>query len=96
MTLLLFIYTDSKVIIEWEKCCYDLQVLQLKHWFKRAKYLISSFQQISLSHFSRRFNMEANQLSKQVVLQKEGYMHYQEVLEGSIINEGMEDICPSL
>ena len=87
-----YIYGDSKVVIEWEKGSYNLQLLQLKHWRMRVKFFISSFQQISLSHTSRGFNMEADQLSKCIILQEEVFMHYHEFAKGSIISYKMKII----
>ena len=36
--------------------------------------------------------MEANQLSKQAILEKEGYRHFHEEMEGSIISEGVQEL----
>ena len=53
--------------------------------------LIIFFMNISFSHVSSYFNMEADELSKKVVSLKEGLLCFKEELEGKIICRGMED-----
>ena len=51
-------------IMEWEKCSYHLQTIQLLHQINRAKILIDHFRHTTFSHIYRELNTEADGLSK--------------------------------
>ena len=82
------IYGDSKIIIEWAKGNYNLQVIHLKSWCRRTTLLINFFNQISFMHISRIFNREADRLSKLAVNCNFGTLYFQEVQEDKISMEG--------
>ena len=81
-------YGDSKIIIKWSKGRFNLQVFLLRHWCIIVQNLFVSFNQISLTHISIIFNSEADLPSKLAVFCDEGIMHFQSILEGSIVHEG--------
>ena len=80
-----YIFSDSKVIIEWIKGNYSLQVMQLKHWCLRVKSLLSFITQISFWRVSKIFNFKVDILSKKVVNLKEGHLLFHQTMEGQIV-----------
>jgi hypothetical protein len=67
---------DSRVIIDWLNDRGQLQASTIEGWKIRTKDLIKKFQAISFHHIYREFNKEADQLSKQALLEYEGKITY--------------------
>ena len=74
---------DSKVIIEWERKKYHLQVNQLYGWSTRTTELISNFQHINFQHYYKMYNSIADILSKRGLRVSKGYVYIEETLLGS-------------
>jgi ribonuclease HI len=66
---------DSKVIIEWLNNRGRLQASAIEGWKLRTKELIKYFQEISFQHIFREFNKEADQLSKQAIMNQKAEYH---------------------
>ena len=86
------IYGDSKVIIEWLKDNFNLQVMLINQWCQRVKSLKGSFKQIYFRHISRNFNARADNLSKDVISIKYGTLWIHEFLEALLIHEEEVDL----
>ena len=83
---------DLKILIEWEKGNFSLQVSQLNQWGGRVNSLIESLHRISFTHIYRCFNEEAYMLSKLNVNCREGILYVKQFMEDSLIFEGSVDI----
>jgi hypothetical protein len=60
---------DSKVVIDWLNHRGRLQAISIEGWKLRTMDLTTLFQEISFHHIFREFNKEADQLSKQALLE---------------------------
>lgn len=60
--LSLQVCSDSHVIVDWAMCRSSLKVTLLQHWCDRTKKLIDSFNEISIKHIYREFNVLADHL----------------------------------
>ena len=85
-------FDDLKVLIEWEKGNFSLQVSQLNQWGGRVNSLIESLHRISFMHIYRCFNKEVDMLSKLDVKCREGILYVKQFMEDSLIFEGSVDI----
>ena len=86
------IYGDSKIIIEWDKGVYGLQVLNIKQWCWRVKLLIKEFNHLSFKHISRSLNKEANRLSKKSCFFKRRYFMFSRRIGRSNYNQWIERV----
>ena len=83
---------DSKVIIEWEKYVYSLRSMELQHWARRTKYIISTFQRTTFRHIYIELNFEADGLSKLALREEMKNFAWELFLEGSKIDQGILSI----
>ena len=86
------ILRDSKVIIEWEKDVYSLRTMELQHWAKRTKDIISTFQRITFRHIYWEQNTEADGLSKLALREDMNNITWALFLEGDKIDQGILSI----
>jgi len=75
---------DSKIIIEWLKEKYKLQITSLMGWMDRLKVLKNSFRE-HFTHVYMDLNMDAYHLSKKALTKTEGKLDFNRWVEG---NEG--------
>ena len=66
----------------------NLNVLHLFHWKNWILDLKNYFPSISFSHIYREFNTIADAFSKEVVGPSEDFLHYEEILDGEILDSG--------
>ena len=86
----LVIYGDSKIIIEWEKGNFNLQVNLLQSLCKRMISLITYFNQLYFMHIRRSYNKKVDGLSKTTVKEVFGNLFFHAFQEGNIFLEGSE------
>ena len=86
----LVIYGDSKIIIEWEKGNFNLQVNLLQSLCKRMISLITYFNQLYFMHIRRSYNKKVDRLSKTMVKEVFGNLFFHAFQEGNIFLEGSE------
>jgi ribonuclease HI len=73
---------DSKLVIDWLNHRGKLQAIDIKGWKHRTMELTPLFQGISFHHIYREFNKEADQLSKQAILEPKGRLTYFQWVRG--------------
>ena len=62
--------------------------MELQHWVRRTKYIISTFQRITFRHIYREQNTETNGLSKLALREEMDNITWELFLEGDKINQG--------
>lgn len=82
----LFIFGDSKVIVDWFNGEANLNVLILQDWKNRILSLRPSFSFIKALHIHREYNSQADSLSKQGLSGQLGLLQVEEFDEGSLIS----------
>jgi ribonuclease HI len=73
---------DSKVVIDWLSDKGGLMVSSIEGWKKRIKLLIQNFLSIEFQHIYRDFNTDADNLSKQALIEPEGLVTYYQWTNG--------------
>jgi ribonuclease HI len=73
---------DSKLVIEWLKQKVRLNSVSIEGWKNRIHELVASFQTINYSHIFREFNMVADTLSKEALLEPSGRLIYYRWING--------------
>ena len=63
--------------------------MELHHWARRTKDIISNFQLILFNHIYRELNSEANGLSKLVLGEDMENIAWELIMGGSIIEHGL-------
>ena len=84
--LLVQIYGDSKVIINWAKGVTALTPPDLSHWCRETQKLISSFHDLAFSDIYREHNRNADSLSKTALSQEPGYGCFSEFIDDQLVN----------
>ena len=79
------------MVINWEKAKASVKSLDLSHWLDRILLKKKEFSWISFDHVYREFNKDADDLSKMVLGDMDGLIHYSFVLEGVVIEAGSLD-----
>ena len=69
----------------------NLQVLLFKHWSQKVQSLRRTFKKLTFKHISKKFNEDADSLSKEVLFQNFGTTIIQEFMEGAMIFETVYD-----
>ena len=82
------VWGDSQVVINWVKGNACLKSLELTHWLESIMLKKKEFSWISFDHAYREFNQDANDLSKLVLGDMDGLIHYSFVLDGAAIEAG--------
>jgi len=79
------IFGDSLLVIGWLQGNSMIHATNLTHRCSRIRELIKLFDQVHFKHIYRRHNLEADILSKKGIGSPEGYLHIEEVLDGTNI-----------
>jgi ribonuclease HI len=78
---------DSKVTIDWINESTNLNLIYLHNWKEQIKSLKVGFEDIKFMHIHREFNTVADQLSKKAMDNPLGWFHYEEILNGTVVNK---------
>jgi len=81
----LFIFGDSKVIVDWFNGEVNLNVLILQDWKNRILSLRTNFSLVKYFHIHREYNTQADSLSKQGLSGQLGLLQVEEFDEDSLI-----------
>ena len=60
---------DSKVIIDWLNQKTNLHATEIEGWMRRTRSITTVFQDIKVTHIFQEYNIEADSLSKQGLLE---------------------------
>jgi ribonuclease HI len=82
----LFIFGDSKVVVDWFNGDAGLNVLVLQDWKGRIQSLRSSFSSVQAIHIHREFNSQADKLSKLGLTSPFGLLQIEEFEEEILIS----------
>jgi hypothetical protein len=77
---------DSKVTIDWINAKSNLNLLYLNSWKDKIGRLKDKFDSIKFMHVHRKFNSEADTLSKKALKQPTGWLFYEETVEGDVVS----------
>ena len=83
------LFVDSLAIVNWSSDIFNLQTLSLVSWCSIVKDRYSSFATLKVHHVHIKFNMEGDALSKRALSYPEGFLIFEEFVEGSLIIEGI-------
>jgi len=81
----LMVARDSKVTIDWINSKSNLNLLYLYSWKDKIERLKDKFDSIKFMHVHKKFNSEANNLSKKALKQPTGWLFYEETVEGYVV-----------
>lgn len=84
----LMVVGDSKCIVDWASGKYQLNIMILNSWKENILQLKSLFQTIHFMHVHRHFNGEVDHLSKEALLNTEGFMFFEEYEDREIVDQG--------
>jgi len=77
------LYGDSQIVCNWLNNTSNCHAFSLRHILEETKRLISTFESFKCSHIYREQNTEADQLSKEAVLNQSDDWLIQEVIDGT-------------
>jgi ribonuclease HI len=77
---------DSKVAIDWINDKENLNLIYLNAWKDKIRRLKDSFDGIKYMHVHRKFNSEADSLSKKALDCSIGWIFFEEYIEGSVVS----------
>lgn len=82
------IYGDSQVAINWFNGQFNINAISLEPWMDEIRSLTACFVSISCQHILREANRVADQLSKEALGPISGFMHFNEFLDGVLVDQG--------
>ena len=75
------------MVINWVKGKASLKLLELSHWLD-SSLLKKEFSWISFDHVYNEFNQDVDDLSKLVLGDMDGLIHYYFILDGAVTEAG--------
>jgi len=82
----LMVAGDSKVAIDWIARKEKLNLLYLNSWKSNITRLKDTFNGVKFMHLHKKFNTEADTLSKHALSFSIRWLYYEESIEGSVVN----------